>query len=262
MNEAQSSFKLSHNIFSTYTGDEYRAMLTGGARGLDLGIQEVQAVEAGFEKVELPDEVDWRSKGAIGPVHNGGSMPIPYAEIDALSAAQMIYSGQLFFDISTQQYMDCSSDTRQFESVFKYAQTYGFESSQDYPASPYKNTCHFDATKVKVKIDSIKKVQGTTEAIKTALLDQPVIVLVDASNFVFQTYTSGILDSDKCGTQLNHEMLAVGYGKYDGGSYYILKNSWGASWGDHGYIKIKAADGKGVCGMNQIVEQPTLTSKE
>jgi len=53
-------------------------------------------------------------------------------------------------------------------------------------------------------------------------------------------------------------MLVVGYGKVDQGNYFILKNSWGSSWGDNGYIKIMADKGKGICGMNQFVAQPEL----
>lgn len=87
-------------------------------------------------------------------------------------------------------------------------------------------------------------------------------VAVEADQFTFQAYVGGILDSDQCGTNLDHELLVIGYGKYDGGEYFILKNSWGASWGDHGYIKIKASEGKGVCGMNMQVVRPELETSD
>jgi hypothetical protein len=62
-------------------------------------------------------------------------------------------------------------------------------------------------------------------------------------------YHSGILDTTACGTNLDHAVAAVGYGTEGGKDYYIVRNSWGASWGDKGYIKIAAVDGEGICGI-------------
>lgn len=66
---------------------------------------------------------------------------------------------------------------------------------------------------------------------------------------VFQQYKSGILDTKDCGTTLDHAVAAVGYGTENGKEYYIVRNSWTASWGDQGYIKIAAVDGPGICGI-------------
>lgn len=62
-------------------------------------------------------------------------------------------------------------------------------------------------------------------------------------------YTGGILNDPNCGKSLNHEVLVVGYGVESGVQYYLVQNTWGASWGDHGYIKIAAVDGPGICGI-------------
>ena len=85
-----------------------------------------------------------------------------------------------------------------------------------------------------------------------AIAKQPVSVTVEADTAVFQQYTSGILNSADCGTQLDHAITAVGYGtdSASGQQYYIVRNSWGASWGDQGYIKIAAVEGTvGICGI-------------
>lgn len=73
-------------------------------------------------------------------------------------------------------------------------------------------------------------------------------------------YTGGIMDSAECGTNLDHAVAAVGYGNEDGKDYYIVRNSWGASWGDQGYIKIAAVEGKGICGIQMQSVYPTITT--
>ena len=74
-------------------------------------------------------------------------------------------------------------------------------------------------------------------------------------------YTGGILDSDACGTQLDHAVTAVGYGKEGDKEYYIIRNSWGPSWGENGYIKIAAVEGDGICGIQQVSVYPSIVKK-
>ena len=68
------------------------------------------------------------------------------------------------------------------------------------------------------------------------------------------------MDSKDCGTSLNHAIVAVGYGSEDGKEYYIVRNSWGASWGDKGYIKIAVEEGKGICGIQMHSVYPSTTA--
>ncbi|CAM6000940.1 unnamed protein product, partial [Sphagnum balticum] len=86
--------------------------------------------------------------------------------------------------------------------------------------------------------------------LQKALNEVPIAVSVQADQDVFQFYTSGILDSDDCGTNVNHAALAVGYDVIDGKGFWIIKNSWGESWGEKGYIRIARASGSGICGIN------------
>jgi len=84
-------------------------------------------------------------------------------------------------------------------------------------------------------------------------------VTIEADQAVFQQYTSGVMDSLACGTQLDHAVAAVGYGTdaATGKDYYIVRNSWSASWGDAGYIKIAAVAGRGICGIQMQNSYPT-----
>lgn len=83
--------------------------------------------------------------------------------------------------------------------------------------------------------------------------------MATSSDFLY--YKKGILSSEKCGTDLNHGVLAVGYGTEDGQDYFIIKNSWGTWWGEQGYIRIADnGDGLGMCGMFQDSSIPVLAN--
>jgi len=101
---------------------------------------------------------------------------------------------------------------------------------------------------------------GSGDALKAAISKQPVSVTVEADTAVFQRYTGGILNSASCGTSLDHAITAVGWGSQGGVDYYIVRNSWGASWGDKGHIMIQATpSGKGICGIQQVSVFPSGT---
>merc|ERR1739841_470166 len=83
-------------------------------------------------------------------------------------------------------------------------------------------------------------------ALQSAIQQQPVSIAIEADQYAFQAYKSGVLSSG-CGTSLDHGVLAVGYGTESGTDYWLVKNSWGTSWGMSGYIKISSASN--VCGV-------------
>jgi len=92
-------------------------------------------------------------------------------------------------------------------------------------------------------------------ALQKAVAKQPVSVAIEADQSVFQLYKSGVLTSKKCGTELDHGVLVVGYGSSAGKKYWKVKNSWGASWGQDGYILIER--GHNICGISQQPSYPT-----
>jgi len=124
-----------------------------------------------------------------------------------------------------------------------------------------KGSCKYDASKGVVGVSSSDPYTYPTpesqQALKEALANVgPTSIAIEADKMVFQTYKSGILTSTKCGTSLDHEVLAVGYGS----NYWIVKNSWGAGWGDEGYLKIgmDGGDGPGICGIQEEPCYPNL----
>ncbi len=94
--------------------------------------------------------------------------------------------------------------------------------------------------------------------LKAAIVKGVVSVTIEADRSVFQRYTGGVMNSSACGTSLDHAVAAVGYGTEAGQDYYIVRNSWGASWGDSGYIKIAAVEGAGICGIQLSSTWPSV----
>jgi len=88
--------------------------------------------------------------------------------------------------------------------------------------------------------------------LRAALAKGPVSVAIEADQFAFQMYTSGVI-THGCGKNLDHGVLAVGYGTESGQEYFLVKNSWGASWGDHGYVKIAPNQ----CGITDSASIPS-----
>jgi KDEL-tailed cysteine endopeptidase len=84
---------------------------------------------------------------------------------------------------------------------------------------------------------------------RAALDQQPLSVLVDDGD-IFGYYKGGIIDTEDCGTDVNHAVVAVGFGNADGKDYWLVRNSWGTGWGEGGYVRIAAVDGPGICGIN------------
>jgi len=87
-----------------------------------------------------------------------------------------------------------------------------------------------------------------------------VSVAIEADKAVFQMYQGGIISSTSCGTRLDHGVLVVGYGTEGTQDYWLLKNSWGPTWGEKGYFRIARDSGRGdgICGLQMEPSYPTM----
>jgi len=104
----------------------------------------------------------------------------------------------------------------------------------------------------------------SVEAMEGALAKGPVAVAIEADTSLFQFYKGGILPAKSCGSNLDHGVLAVGYGEENDTKYWKVKNSWSEHWGENGYIRLaKSGDvpKAGTCGILLAGSYPVISSK-
>jgi len=138
--------------------------------------------------------------------------------------------------------------------AFQYTETHPLMSEHDYPYKAKNGSCKYDKSKGEGTCTGAHNVQrNNASALRAAIEKGPVSIAIEADKRVFQLYKSGVLSGSACGTNLDHGVLAVGYGNTSGQNYAIVKNSWGGSWGNKGYVWI--ATDNDTCG---ILREPIL----
>lgn len=154
----------------------------------------------------------------------------------------------------------CQGSTQ--EKAFDYYAKPNYPHTEE--SYPYKGTqgrCHYDEAQA-MKDVHVKKYVSVTKlsknALQAALAKQPVAVSIDATCIYLRFYKSGVFDHPGCGYDLDHAVLATGYGHQDGQDYFNVKNSWTADWGDAGYVKLAAVKGRGMLGIQMDPLYPVL----
>ncbi|XP_052190208.1 cysteine proteinase mucunain-like [Diospyros lotus] len=260
-NAENRTYRVGLNRFADLTNEEYRAMYLGTrTRGTRQRLSKKSDRYAPVAGEALPDCVDWREKGAVVGVKDQGSCGSCWAfsTISAVEGINQIVTGELV-SLSEQELVDC--DTSYNEGCNGGLMDYGFEfiinnggidTEEDYPYKARDGRCDTLRKNAKVvSIDSYEDVPTYDEnALKKAVANQPVSIAIEGGGMAFQFYESGVF-TGKCGTSLDHGVVAVGYGSEDGVDYWIVRNSWGESWGEAGYIRMERniASSTGKCGI-------------
>ena len=256
-NEMNATWTLAHNHLSDWTHAERKSL-----NGLKPELRTREYAPVLLEPSNS-DGVNWVEKGAVTDVKNQGSCGScwSFSTTGALEGAHFIASGSLE-SFSEEQFVQCDYGLTKnlgcngglMDKAFAYAESNAIQTEANYPytsGSGRRGSC--DSSKLSgasLKVSTYTDVTvNSPEQLKAALDKQPVSVAIEADKMAFQMYHSGVLTGDKCGTNLDHGVLAVGYGTENGVEYYLVKNSWGPTWGDAGYVKIGVEDGAGVCGI-------------
>merc|ERR1712014_134454 len=212
---------------------------------------------------EAPASIDWSTKGAVTPIKNQGQCGSCWAFSSTGGTEGMweLATGKLE-SLSEQQLVDCSKQNSGcngglMDYAFSFYKSTSIASESSYPYTARDGTCKSSYT---TAIPS-GGVTGYTDCpgaskLQSALQTGPVSVAVQADQSSFQRYSSGILSSG-CGTNLDHGVLAAGLNTAEG--YYLVKNSWGSSWGDSGYLKISTSGN--VCGITSQPSYPTVSGE-
>lgn len=260
-NAAGKDYTVGVNQFAAMTLEEFKAQyltrspVTGESEMPVLGVHE-------YEGEPLLADVDWSSQGAVTPVKDQGSCGgcWSFAATGALEGATKV-AGNSLVSLSEQQFLDCDKTDSGCGGGLEY-QGWDFfkgrnegictESSYKYKAK--NGNCAYSSCTLGIQaggISGVSHVGKSASSLQSALNSRPVAVGIQADQSAFQFYSGGIL-TGTCGTQLDHSVLAVGYGS----NYWKVKNSWGASWGDNGYVKISNSGDK--CGILDDASYPTV----
>ena len=215
----------------------------------------------------LPRSVDWRTKGVVTPVKNQGQCGSCWAfSATGSMEAQHALAKNKLLNFSESQIVDCDSADAGcgggfMDDAFKYViSAGGIESEKAYPYLPEDEKCTFNASRIVAHFKGYQDVKGGEEGLKQAVAQVgPVSVAIDASGMDFQLYKKGVYYSPSCSpTFLDHGVLVVGYGTTKNGTdYWVVKNSWGSSWGDNGYI-LMSRNRNNNCGIATEPSYPTI----
>jgi C1A family cysteine protease len=171
-----------------------------------------------------------------------------------MEGAYQIKSGTLQ-SFAEQQLVDCVKTCQGCNGgwqsrAFTYYENHYAMTENSYTYTAVDGTCAYKQNTNVLSTGTTHVIAGSIADMMNAVALQPVSVSIEADKLCFQMYKSGVLNNTKCGTTLDHAVLTVGYGTDPvGGDYWLVKNSWGSSWGEEGYIRIARVEGDGICGI-------------
>jgi len=225
-------------------------------------------IDRKFNDDDIPEHFDWRDFGGVSPVKNQGHCGScwTFSTVGCMEAHYLIKYNQ-FRNFSEQQLVDCAGafdnhgckgglPSHAFEYI-KYAG--GLTTEDKYPYMAVDQKCNFtkEMASVAVSGGAVNITVGDENELLVAIFQHGPVSIAYEVVEGFRDYKSGVYHSDKCNNtakDVNHAVLAVGFGHEDGMDYWIVKNSWGVAWGDKGFFKIQR--GVNMCGVSNCNSFP------
>lgn len=260
------------NAYSDLTHEEFRKMMTGSVNATKQyykGMMEEASTYIEPANIELPSSVDWRKKGAVTPVKDQGQCGSCYsfATTGGVEGQWFRKTGRLI-SLSEQQLVDCSTaygnagcNGGLMNNGYRYIRDNGgLDTERSYPYEGVQRRCRFKSAYVGAKVTGYASVaSGSEYSLASALATVgPVPVAIDAAHRSLMFYSGGVYYEPACSPwNLDHAVMAVGYGTLGNQNYWIIKNSWGTTWGLGGYFLL-AKDRHNHCGAATMASYPLV----
>jgi cathepsin L len=241
------TYTMGINEYADLSFEEYRHYLLGAIQP-SKPRNNTKVFKPSLDTVKsLPNTVDWRTKGYVTPIKNQGQCGSCWAfsSTGSLEGQHFKKTGNLV-SLSEQNLVDCDKTNAGcgggwMDNAFNYVQSNGGIDTEEY--YPYQAKDMPDCTYNDQDIGSdctahVDIEKGSETGLKAAVATVgPISVAIDATHQSFQLYKSGVYTEPQCSNvTTDHAVLAVGYGEDNGQPYWLVKNSWGTSWGMDGYI--------------------------
>jgi C1A family cysteine protease len=267
-NAGDHSYTLGVNQFMDMSDSEFKKVhLSGIAQnGFYRTAEGKTACTPASFKAPTAKTVDWTAKGMVSGVKNQQQCGSCWAfsTTGSIEAHAAIKSGKAPVPLSEQQLVDCSSSYGNqgcngglMDNAFEFlADNGGSCTEAAYPYTAAQGQCQTSCQKVQTVSGCMDIQVGDVDMLKGAIEQAgPVSIAIEADQLAFQFYHGGVL-TGRCGTKLDHGVLLVGYDDTYTTPYWKVKNSWGESWGEQGYLRIEQAGDK--CGVTQAASIPVV----